>query len=635
MSPASPIQRLICAVLLLLAGTSLAAFAAPQPGGPAAFDRLADQLERGELVITTHADALRALDRLHGLIPPGDAHRELRYRYMYCILGMDADPAQGVAFAEQGLADARRLDDPDAEANFHFCRGANQESLTTPRDALPDYNAGIAIARQAENTRLMADGLTWRGAVQSLLGEHALALVDFLEAQKFYDTAGEPIESEQNLFNVAVAYRRLGERDEARHYLNRLMELGKQRQDLRQQMAAHMELGFLDAESGADRLGAAHAHLAAALAIAKQVDSPMAQGAAHLGLAEVSNQQGDYRGALSELGAARTEFATTRDRSDGDMLALQEGIAHAGLGDHAQAIADFDRSEALLRKSGNLRYLSDLLDQRSRSYEATGQVGQALADLRRMVKVNEALERKTQAYTTTLMSYQFDTARKDRENRKLEADRQLRGEQLASLQRIRRWQWLALALGAILIVLLLWQALRQLHRSRRLHRMAMTDPLTGVANRRKLEHAGALGIEHARSLGEPLSLVALDVDHFKAVNDTHGHAAGDRVLQELAKACQRALRQVDRFGRVGGEEFVALLPGSDAIAATQVAERLRAEVKAMALDDVAPGLCVTVSLGVTQLLPGEDTLEQLLRRADRALYQAKEQGRDRVDLSLA
>ena len=124
------------------------------------------------------AQSPRALDRLHGLIPPGDAHRELRYRYMYCILGMDADPAQGVAFAEQGLADARRLDDPDAEANFHFCRGANQESLTTPRDALPDYNAGIAIARQAENTRLMADGLTWRGAVQSLLGEHALALVD-------------------------------------------------------------------------------------------------------------------------------------------------------------------------------------------------------------------------------------------------------------------------------------------------------------------------------------------------------------------------------------------------------------------------------------------------------------------------
>lgn len=192
---------------------------------------------------------------------------------------------------------------------------------------------------------------------------------------------------------------------------------------------------------------------------------------------------------------------------------------------------------------------------------------------------------------------------------------------------------MALTLGSVLIVLLLWQAQRQLRRSRRLHRMAMTDPLTGVANRRRLEYVGAMALAHAHAMGEPLSLIALDVDHFKAVNDTHGHPIGDQVLISLTAACQRALRQVDQLGRLGGEEFVAILPGSDAAAALRVAERLRREVHDMSLEHLAPGLRLSISLGVTAKGPEQDTLDQLLKRADRALYRAKELGRNRVELA--
>lgn len=396
-------MRAGCLAALLALSVAAMAGESGAPAG-AGFDRLADQLERGELVITRHADALRLLDQLKQQVPSGDKRRELRYRYLFCILGMDNDPAKGIAYAERGMDDARRIGYADAEINFHFCRGANQEFLTTARDALPDYNAGIELARHAENTRLVADGLTWRGSVQSLLGEHALALVDFLQAQKFYDSAGEPIESEQNLFNIAVAYRRLGERKEARDYLDRLVTLGAERTDLPQQMAAHMQLGFLDSETGPDHLEDAFAHFRAALQIARSIDSHVAQGSAHMGLAQVRNQLGDFHGALAELGAARAEYVNTHDHSDGDMLALQEGVAHAGLGNHALAISDFNRSEAYLQKSGNLRYLADLLDHRSRSYEALGKNTLALADLHRMVKVRELLDRKARSYTTTLMS---------------------------------------------------------------------------------------------------------------------------------------------------------------------------------------------------------------------------------------
>lgn len=605
------------------------------PGGKArVFDRYADQLERGEVVITTHADALRDLEKLKSEVPPGDVRRELRYRYMYCIMGIADDPSGGKAYAEQGLEDARRVGYADAEVNFHFCRGANQESLTTPRDALSDYNAGIEIARAEENNRLVADGLTWRGSVQSLLGEHALALVDFLDAQKFYDSVGEPLESEQNLFNIAVAYRRLGERKEARDYLERLMKFGVQRKDLPQQMAAHMELGFLGVESGPGALPAARGHFDQALQIGVMVGNTAAQASAHLGLAQVDNLAGNHAEALVELSKAEAGLKVTGDRSNGDMIALQEGEAHAGLGQHVQAIADFDRSEAFLRKSGNLRYYADLLQQRSRSYEALGKTAQALADLKEMIKVHQALDRKARSYTTTLMSYQFDTARREQENRRLAADRQLKEAQLASLEKVRRWQWAALVLGGLLIALLLWQGRRQVRAARSLHRMAMTDPLTGIANRRRIEDLGQPMLDEAIRRDEPMAVVVLDVDHFKQVNDACGHQAGDVVLQRIVDSCRGMLRHGDQIGRVGGEEFVVLLPNTDAHAAREVAERLRECVRMLDLGDVVPAASGTsISLGVTTRREGDRELAELIVRADEALYRAKSSGRNRVEVT--
>ena len=625
----APLRTFLCVLGLLLASGTAMAQSAAGKGGSEAFDRFAALLEWGNLPMSSHQDAVKLLDKLHALMPPDDVPRELRYRYLNCVFGLDDDPAAGKVYAEQGLADARRARDADAEVTFHFCRGFHLEALTTPRDALPDYDAGIDIAKRHENLRLVADGLTWRGAVQSLLGEHALALVDFLEAQKFYESTGKQVDSEQNLFNIAIAYRRMGLQGEARKYLDKIMSVAAQRNDTVQQMDAHMQLGFLDLQSETPDLAAARGHFQTAIRMAFGIKAHAALGSAHLGLAQVLNRQGSFQAALGELNAARSEFAAIGNRSDRDMLFLQAGEAHAGLGNHAQAIQDYAQAEAVLAKSGNPRYLAELLEHRSESYESLGEPLAALADLRRMIKVHMALDRKAKSYTTTLMSYQFDTARREQENRKLAADQQLRDQQLAALMRVRHWQRLALALGGVLIILLLWQAVRLLRRSRRLQRMAMTDALTQVANRRGVDQRGRRAVEHVRGTAQPLSLVVLDIDHFKRINDSHGHPVGDRVLVRLAAVAQESLRQGDSLGRIGGEEFVAILPGTDLKAATLIAERLRRDIDALDFGDLVPGLRITVSLGVAELRPLE-TLDSLVARADQALYQAKQQGRNRV-----
>jgi len=133
--------------------------------------------------------------------------------------------------------------------------------------------------------------------------------------------------------------------------------------------------------------------------------------------------------------------------------------------------------------------------------------------------------------------------------------------------------------------------------------------------------------------GEPASLVMFDIDHFKRINDSLGHIAGDRVIQHLSHILSQNLRETDCAGRYGGEEFILLLPGLTLEQAAQLAEQIRSAVWSLNIPHHTPSGRVTISLGVASAIPSrEDRMESLIRDADSALYQAKEQGRDRVSL---
>ena len=165
--------------------------------------------------------------------------------------------------------------------------------------------------------------------------------------------------------------------------------------------------------------------------------------------------------------------------------------------------------------------------------------------------------------------------------------------------------------------------------SERLEALLFEDPLTGLSNRRFVLTQLAGVVSAARRHGRPLSIAIVDIDHFKAVNDEHGHAAGDAVLAAVAASMRAHIRAEDQLGRLGGEEFLALLPDVDAAAAAAAGEKLRAEVAALAVEHEGTELAVTISVGWANW-DGEAP-EELLRRADAALYEAKRAGRDRVE----
>lgn len=165
-------------------------------------------------------------------------------------------------------------------------------------------------------------------------------------------------------------------------------------------------------------------------------------------------------------------------------------------------------------------------------------------------------------------------------------------------------------------------------------RDAETDPLTALANRRKFLRRGEEELREARRRGEPLAVIALDIDRFKAVNDSFGHAAGDAVLRMVAGVVERGLRDGDGLARLGGEEFAVLLPRTPLPDALRVAETLRAAIAALPMPAL-DGATVTASFGVTVHDHSDGRFEALLERADRALYDAKGAGRDRVAYRMA
>lgn len=185
--------------------------------------------------------------------------------------------------------------------------------------------------------------------------------------------------------------------------------------------------------------------------------------------------------------------------------------------------------------------------------------------------------------------------------------------------------------GELAKLLTLVDITEQKHLEEELSRVAVTDALTGVYNRRHFLDRVMAELSRADRYARPLSLIMVDIDHFKQINEVHGHRLGDEAIRRVARCCTRLLRQHDHLGRMGGEEFAALTPDTGLDEARLLAERLRAAAEEIALETPSgERIHVTISCGVAQLHPGEALPEPLFARADEALFAAKQAGRNRV-----
>lgn len=621
-------------LLLLLACLPAAASVfsdAPQPGTSsraAQFDAVFQEvIGPGSMDMTYDAYEVD-LQKLRILLPAGDRAREIQFRSVYCASERWKDLKQGLAYSDDAQRRARAAGDLASQARAQFCRIGYVLSLEGTRKALTEADRMVAMLTNSQERQLYGEALVQRGGLLSQLGEQAKALLDYQRARASFREAGINHEVDALMLEMAIAYRRIGDWTQAERYFTRSVERVQDKQDWDRVITDLVQLGYLYDESG--RPQKAMASFERAIAVARDHGEVLSEANARVGLAAAQVTLGEHDAALTTLAQARAGFEAKQSHGSDDMLLLLTGQALAGKGEHQQAMVRYAQAQPLIEQDGNQRYLALLYEARAASEEALGQTAQALADFKRYTALQTSLQGKMRLEQSRLLEYEYEIRRREFENHRLRAEATAQQSQVKALERVRRWQTLALLLGVLLMALLAALAWRQRRRTHRLRTLAMTDPLTGAASRVAIEKIAARTLAESEQTATPVAVLLLDLDHFKQVNDRYGHAAGDTVLRATVEAWQAQLRDRDALGRIGGEEFAVVCAGTGPEQARAIAARLLEATRLLRLPEIDRTLRVSTSIGIAVAQP-DDTRETLFARADAALYRAKQQGRDRVE----
>lgn len=620
----APFLRLLA--VLLLAGAGGRAVAADGAAFDAAFRELTGP---AALQMTVGPRFDRALAQLRAQLPAGDAQRQLQFEALDCWRSDQSDPLAVLARADAVLARAEASGDVASAARARYCRaGVLQETATEPQ-VIAELDRAIALVETRNEAVLMTQLLMMRADSRSFVGEHAEAVRDYQRARTGLRLAGIEADPAPLLSGMSAAYRRLGDLARARTYITAALAIERASQDHEGEANDLIELGYVH-EDGGD-FDAARAAFQASLDLATTHQLEWTALYALLGLSEALVALDRGEDALATLDRAQRGFRAVGITALDDALLRVAGRAKASLGRHAEALADYRKAMPLLERNGNARYLAEVLKAEAASLEALGRTAEALAAYQRYGQLALELRSQQQREQNKLYEYEYEFQRSEHENRRLRAEAAAKQAELEALQQARRWQWIALALGGLLLAGLGALVWHQASRSRRHREESRVDPLTGVANRRGFAAQSNDGLAQAARSGMPLSLLVLDLDHFKSINDRYGHGFGDRVLREVSAAWTEQLREKDRIGRLGGEEFAILCPDTTLEQALVIGNRLRESVSALRFDDVDPAFRASVSIGITQQHAG-DGHDDMVSRADAALYRAKRNGRNRVEV---
>ncbi|HEX8153024.1 MAG TPA: tetratricopeptide repeat-containing diguanylate cyclase, partial [Thermoanaerobaculia bacterium] len=350
-------------------------------------------------------------------------------------------------------------------------------------------------------------------------------------------------------------------------------------------------------------------------------------------IGSVLMKQGKVQEALPWLDAALAYFENVQNAPSIAYVKQFRGVAYRRLGRNAEALQDLAAARRYYEQQKNTRFLERNTDETALVYEQLGDWRNAYEFRKRNTQLVQELSASRRDELSSRLRVEFDAEKKERENRALARENTLRAAALREAQRNQKLQLAVIALTALLAaalgVLFWWQ----LANTRRVRAMAMTDELTRLPNRRHILAATESAFAAAKHSSHAVAVIVLDIDRFKRINDTWGHAAGDAVLRAVAHTCRITLRPTDQLGRIGGEEFLIVVHPATAAQATDIAERLRTAIERLDFTSIAEGLQVTISLGVW--LTTEYDVSAAIAAADSLLYRSKESGRNRVEMAVA
>ena len=512
---------------------------------------------------------------------------------------------------------------PAVASELHLCRGHAFEQRGDVSAAARLYETAVTLADRSGDLAARSDALLLRGALRHYRGEFATAIEDLQKAYAINVERGKVDKQLFALTSIANLYAdpRVGAHDRAIEYYRQVLDAHERAGNEREVATAHFNIGATLDTKGAFAAALNEFRLALALERARGASESIAEIQRARG--STLTKLGRHTEALTAFDEAMRYFTSTSDAERTAQLRLSRAATLLALGRPHEAARDLESARERFAVTANNRYLEKTHERRAEAFAALGDWRRAHDARKDQLTAREHLTAVLRDEQVYRMRVQFETEKKERENQALARENRLNAAALASAARIRRLQTIVIALTVSLVLLLIGVAWR-------MRRLALTDELTRLPNRRHVMHLADRRFRSAETRGSGYALLALDIDHFKRINDTLGHPAGDLVLRRVAQTCRAALRRNDRIGRIGGEEFLVVLPATGASTALEIGERLRRSVEAIDMSDISQDLKVTISVGVSAR-SGPENLAQLARQADDSLYRAKSLGRNRVE----
>jgi diguanylate cyclase (GGDEF)-like protein len=629
---AHPLARGAAALLMalqVLAGAEPARAESVSVTAPSTTDSAKSLVEEGTLAMRTDPDASKRLaDRALELLKQHpDADLEIRARLIICDYQSERDtPAaqREIAAASASLAQAKRQ---GLRAGILDCEGETLENAGENVKAMAFYTEAVSVATVAHDDEMLALSLFSRGYLLGVMGDYANGLIELRRADALFEKLKKPLHSMTTLNSIATLYNRMGDYIQARHIYTRALAAQRQAGMQREQVVTLHNLGR--ANENLHDWDASRAAFAQSLEISRKINYLRGEAYAMRGLAAVANALGDPQGALDTLRTAEDLQKQVPDARLRAQIQLARGIALHKLQRLPEATTALESALVDFKQADALYELNQVYSELAAVYAETGNWRDAYARQVDAKNTSDKLLRNQLDQGFATLKVEFDTATQDKENAALKRQNEANERALAQARSVRRLQAAVIILTISLVLLLTMLAVFQHRSTLRMHVLAMTDELTGVPNRRAV--LGRLDPLLRRDDPEPCAILIIDIDFFKAINDQLGHSTGDEVLKVVASAVRAAVHEPAFFGRLGGEEFLIVLPNTRLLEAHVMAEsfceRIRAIDTSRWFDDRRR---VTCSIGVAVSVPGRDTPSTMLQRADGALYSAKRGGRNCV-----
>jgi len=537
-----------------------------------------------------------------------------------------SNPNEAKALYQEVLAKADEL------ADIHFkilglngiasCMGRTGNNV----EALSIFQQALDLALNLEDDQLLSDVRISLGASYFDMGDYEQALSNFQASLKLREKSGDKERIAKSMTNIGNVYWMMDDYQRA---------IDAYKGALASFQSLDFELGVagisINLGEGELKLGKPELALEkfrVALRLFERLKNPFGAAMAHEAIGRTYSQQGNYESAVKEQVKALEMRMTLEDKKGQTTSLIALARAFISLHSHSKAESALNRALKLATDNKLLQEEQEIYLAFANLYESRGQSTRALKSFQKHIALRDKLYRGKTEQNVREMQARFQVRGKMEE---LRFQTKLSGVQLLHAKSERNlWIVLALITGMLgAVSLILYR--QKIHANQELDKLARRDPLTGLSNRRDITSVIETEIMRARRCGIPFSVLLLDVDHFKEINDRFGHTVGDSLLIWLAHRIRENLRQTDRGARWGGEEFLIFLADTNLTGAAQSAERLQAAMADSPYQSGGQPVNMTVTIGVATFDRERDlSLNDLVLRADHALYRGKEEGRNRI-----